>query len=154
MWLRLMKIKQGSFLLDEAFFLYFESIKPRHLKCICDLSAGTGCKHCIYAWICNSCWHSALASRIFLVIHKWAATRQNQQNDCASSEDSDQPGHLPGLIRVFAVRMKKVWLLSYPLSAQQSLWSDWVAVTVICWNCHEAAQMAFTTFIKACLAYL
>ena len=26
---------------------------------------------------------------------------------CAPSEDSDQPGHSPSLIRVFAVRMKK-----------------------------------------------
>ena len=46
-------------------------------------------------------------------------------SDCAPSEDSDQPGHLPSLIRVFAVRMKKAWVLSYPLSAQQRLWSDW-----------------------------
>ena len=44
---------------------------------------------------------------------------------CAPSEDSDQPGHLPTLIRFFAVCMKKVWVLSYPLSAQQRLWSDW-----------------------------
>ena len=29
------------------------------------------------------------------------------------------------LIRVFAVRMKKAWVLSYPLSAQRRLWSDW-----------------------------
>ena len=28
----------------------------------------------------------------------WATTWQNQQNDCAHSEDSDQPGHLPSLI--------------------------------------------------------
>ena len=28
-------------------------------------------------------------------------------------------------IRVFAVRMKKARVLSYPLSAQQRLWSDW-----------------------------
>ena len=28
----------------------------------------------------------------------------NQQNDCAPSEDSCQPGHPPSLIRVFAVR--------------------------------------------------
>ena len=34
------------------------------------------------------------------------------------SEDSDQPGHPPSLIRVFAVRMKKGWILSYALSAQ------------------------------------
>ena len=26
---------------------------------------------------------------------------------------------------VFAVRMKKVWVLTYPLSAQRRLWSDW-----------------------------
>ena len=26
---------------------------------------------------------------------------------------------------VFAVRMKKAWVLSYPVSAQRRLWSDW-----------------------------
>ena len=44
---------------------------------------------------------------------------------CAPSVDSDQPGHLPSLIRVFAVCMKKAWALSYPLSTQWRLWSDW-----------------------------
>ena len=39
-------------------------------------------------------------------------------NMCAPSEDLDQPGHLPSLIRVFAIRMKKAWALSYPLTAQ------------------------------------
>ena len=29
------------------------------------------------------------------------------------------------VIRVFAVRMKKAWVLSYPLSARRRLWSDW-----------------------------
>ena len=47
----------------------------------------------------------------------WAATWQNQQNDCAPSEDSDQPGHPPGLIRVFAVH-------SMGTLRQQRLWSD------------------------------
>ena len=55
----------------------------------------------------------------------WAATWQNQQRDCTPSEDSDQPGHPPSLIRVFAVRMKKAWVLSYPLSVQRRRWSDW-----------------------------
>ena len=32
----------------------------------------------------------------------WAASWQNQRNDCAPSEDSDQPGHPPSLIRDFA----------------------------------------------------
>ena len=40
------------------------------------------------------------------------------------SEDSDQPGHPPSLIKVFTVRMKKSWVLNYPLSAQQRLLSD------------------------------
>ena len=56
---------------------------------------------------------------------KWATSWQNQQSDCAPSKDSDQPGHPPSLIRVLAVRMKKAWVLSYPLSAQRRLWSDW-----------------------------
>ena len=56
---------------------------------------------------------------------KWAATWQNQHIECAPSEDSDQPGHPPSLIRAFAVRMVKPWVLSYPLSAQRRLWADW-----------------------------
>ena len=32
---------------------------------------------------------------------------------CAPSEDSGQPQHPASLIRVFAVRMKKVWILNY-----------------------------------------
>ena len=55
----------------------------------------------------------------------WAAPWQNQQCGCAPSKDSDQPGHPPSLIRVFAVHMKKAWVLSYPLNAQRRLWSDW-----------------------------
>ena len=63
----------------------------------------------------------------------WASLRKRFQPprdktnkmNCAPSKDSDQPGHQPSLIRVFTVRMKKAWVLSYPLSAQQRLWSDW-----------------------------
>ena len=46
---------------------------------------------------------------------------------CAASEDSDQPGHPPSLIRVFAARMKKHWDISYmyTLSAQRRLRSNW-----------------------------
>ena len=69
----------------------------------------------------------------------------------APSEDSDQPGHPPSLIRVFAVRMKKPWVLSYPLSAERRLGSDWAdaqadlslrwAHMQLCWFCHEAAHL-------------
>ena len=48
---------------------------------------------------------------------------------CAPSEDSDQTGQ-SDQIRVFAVRMKKPCIVSYPLNAQRRLWSvggcsDW-----------------------------
>ena len=65
---------------------------------------------------------------------KWAASWQNQQSECAPSEDSDQPGHPPSLIRVFAVRMKKPWALATHWAHSEdsdqpghlpSLWSDW-----------------------------
>ena len=49
--------------------------------------------------------------------------------------------------QVFAVRMKKAWVLSYPLSAQQRLWSNWADAQVnpslrwahmpFRWFCHE-----------------
>ena len=55
-------------------------------------------------------------------------------------------------IRVFAVCMEKAWVFSYPLSAQQRLWSDWEdaqadldlrwAHNPLCTFCHEAAQMS------------
>ena len=71
---------------------------------------------------------------------------------CAPSEDSDQPGHPSSLISVFAVRMKKAWVLSYPLSAQRRLWPDWAdaqadlslrwAHMPFCWFCHEAAHLS------------
>ena len=83
-------------------------------------------------------------------IEKWAASWQNQQNYCVPSEDSDQPWHPPSLIRVFAVRMKKAWVLSYPLSAQRRLWlwkrcPGWseslLGAPSFCWFCHKTAQI-------------
>ena len=53
----------------------------------------------------------------------WAATWQNQQIGCVPCKGSDQPWHLPS--RLWSVCMKKAWVLSYPLSAQRRLWSDW-----------------------------
>ena len=56
---------------------------------------------------------------------------------CPPSEDSDQPGYPPSLIRGSAVRLKQNWVLSYPLSAQRGLIKlfflangRWCAVTV------------------------
>ena len=66
-------------------------------------------------------------SKIATESNKWALTWQNQHNGCRPRKDSDLLGHLPSLIWVFAIRMKKAWVLSYSLRAQQRLWSaaDW-----------------------------
>ena len=45
---------------------------------------------------------------------------------CAPSEDTDQPGQPPSLIRVFTVRMKKPWVLSCPMSAQRMPRLIWI----------------------------
>ena len=96
--------------------------------------------------------HSVYFSEV-RIYNNWAASWQNQQNECAPSEDSDQPGHLPSLIRVFAVCMKKAWVLRYPLSTQRRLirlgrcpgWSESsLGAQSLCWFCHEAAQMFLT----------
>ena len=67
------------------------------------------------------------------------------------SEDSDQPGNPPSLIRVFAVRMKKAWVLSYPLNAQRRLGSDWAdaqADLSLRW-----AHSHFVSFVMSWLIY-
>ena len=68
-------------------------------------------------------WNTERLSLI-LIRYSW----QNKMT-CAPCEDSDQTGHRhpPSLTRVFALRMKKAWVLSYPMSAQWRLWSDWAA---------------------------
>ena len=72
---------------------------------------------------------------------------------CASSEDSDQPGHPPSLIRGFAVHMKKPWVLSYPFERTVKTlirlggcpgWSESsLGAQSFCWFCHEVEQLGF-----------
>ena len=92
-------------------------------------------------WSQVFCWHCSLEP----------PHDKTNKTACAPSKDSDQPGHLPSLIIIFA-HMKKAWVLSYPLSAQWRLWSDWVNAqadlslrwvhrSVCCWFCHEAAHL-------------
>ena len=75
----------------------------------------------------------------------WAALWQKQQCGCAPSEDSDQPGHLPSLIRIFTVRMKKAWVLSYHLSTKRRPCPGWSESSLgsqpPCWFCHVAAHV-------------
>ena len=103
-------------------FLGKFTFRAREAKCGCHCTCWWS--QTLLSWLniteTSLCWLGNLCKDI------WAVTWQNQQSECAPSEDSDQPGHPPSLIRTFAVRMKKAWVLSYPLSAQRRLWSDWV----------------------------
>ena len=86
----------------------------------------------------------------WLLDENLAAAWQNQTMICAPSEDSDQPGHPPSLIRVFAVRLKQQLVLSYPLSAQRRLWSAdlrWAQMSC-CWFGHEAVQNTSSSSLK------
>ena len=66
-------------------------------------------------------------SHLYKIFHVRNATPHDNTSKSTSArrEDSDQPGHPPSLIRAFAVRMKKAWVLSDPLNILYSLWSDW-----------------------------
>ena len=92
---------------------------------------------------------------VSFVINRFPPRDKTNKVACAPSEDSDQPGHPPSLIRVFAVPMKRAWVFSYPMSAQRRLWSDradaradlnlrW-AHRSFCWFCHEAAQFCLSS---------
>ena len=83
------------------------------------------CQQNWYYWPCK------LWTFVQFTYNKWAASWPNQQNDLAPSKDSDQPGHSPSLIKVFAVRMKKAWVLSYPLMRMPRLIWVFAGRTVI-----------------------
>ena len=111
------------------------------------LQTGTGIIIASSAWFESTvfCLFSLQTGQAGTKAQKGAAPWQNQQNDCAPSEDSDQPGHPPSLIRVFAVRTNSAWVLSYPLSAQRRLirlggcpgWSEAsLGAQSFCWFCH------------------
>ena len=95
-----------------------------------------------------------ILNQAFDEVHiNWATSWQNQQNDCAPSEDSDQLGYPPSLIRVFLCTQ---WVAMGPRFLQtdsEDSWSDWAdaqadlslrwAHMPFCLFCHEAAQFVW-----------
>ena len=81
----------------------------------------------------------------------WATSWQNQWNGMCFQGTLRSAWASTSLIRVFTVRMMTTWVLSYPLSAQRRLWSDWADAQAdlrhrwvhmrFRWFCHEAAHM-------------
>ena len=64
----------------------------------------------------------------------------------APSEDSDQPGHPPSLINVFAVRSVGSWGPNVSSCGQRRLWSDWADVQADL--CLRWAQWPFCWFLS------
>ena len=70
------------------------------------------------------------------------------------------PAKTTRLIRVFAVRMKKHGVFSYPLSSQWRLWPDWAdaqadlslrwAHISFCWFFHAAAHLTLHSTLLFC----
>ena len=70
---------------------------------------------------------------------------------CAPSEDSNQPAHLPSLIRVFTVHSMGSQGPKNSSCGQRRLWSDWADAQTdlhclwqhrsFCWFCRAAAQI-------------
>ena len=108
-----------------------------------DLISAANCRLQTVSWIQN-----IKTIKFFVKFDKRAATWQNQQNDCAPGNDSDQPGHSPSLIRVFADRMKKAWVLCYPLSAQRRFWSDWADDLSLRWAHNHFAGFVMSRLIN------
>ena len=87
----------------------------------------TNLRHTVAKWSHPHLQHERTFLTTFCVHHLkfiLATTWQNQQNDVRLAKTQISLGIRP-VWSVFAVRMKKAWVLSYPLSAQRRLWSDW-----------------------------
>ena len=76
---------------------------------------------------------------------KWAASWQNQQNDCDPSEDSDQPGHQPSLIESSLSAWRKLGQRTAKILIRLGGCPGWsessLGAQSHCWFCHEAAQI-------------
>ena len=101
----------------------------------------------------NDCNPGSCRGAVISWVWKYSEPRRDKTNKMAfaPSEDSDQPGHPPSLIRVFAVHMKKALVLTYPLSAQRRLgWSEsslgrTIILLVLSWggSCINARNLLF-----------
>ena len=66
----------------------------------------------IMFWIASSGFCMKWESIDLAYMLMWAATWQNHQNEYAPSEDSDQPGHPPSLLRVLLSARRKLGSLA------------------------------------------
>ena len=78
----------------------------------------------------------------------WTATWQNQQTECASSEDSDQHVHLPSLISLRCPHEESLGP-ELPIERERRLWSDWADV-----QADLSLHWAHTQFVGFVMSWL
>ena len=79
-----------------------------------------------FCWFCHEAAQLTIFcnfQRIFSHYQTWNEPQHDKTNKMTCAPSKDQPGHSPSpsLIRVFAVRMRKPWVLSFPLNAHWRL---------------------------------
>ena len=137
----------------------------RRLAAVCDFYTPCACHYLFILVVLYSCFRHISTSPNWTVESSyWSLTEvdafephhdKTNKMACALSEDSYQPGHPLSLIRVFAVRMKKPWALSYILTAQRSLirlggcpgWSEPSLGAQVSLFCHVAAHFFFVSLL-------
>ena len=126
--------------------------------------------HCRYWWsVCTAAWVWDDCKFKYVLSYLWNEKMLYEPRHDKTNKVTVRPAKTQislGVRPVFAVRMKKAWVLSYPISAQRRLWSDWAelpnkrtAKTLIrlggcpgwsesslgaqslCWFCHVAAHI-------------
>ena len=132
----------------------------------------------VYMWFCQAQTQQSQKSTnftlnnknnysivIIFILHKMSRNMTNQENEYAPSKDSDQPGHPPSPIRVFAVCMKKAWVHSYPLSEDSDqtgqmprlIWVfTWHTTTLLVLSCRGSNKVTWTrplVFSLPCESY-
>ena len=87
-----------------------------------------------------------------LVVSPTYEPQHYKQNDMCAQRRSDQPGHPPSLIRVFAVRTVGSWGPNVSSCAQRRLWLDWADVQAelsLRWVGAEVSFVGLAAHIKA-----
>ena len=98
-------------------------------------------------------WASRFAGRLLLKWFHVMSRRMTKQTKCPVRPAKTQISlSIRPVWSVFAVRMKKLWVLSYSLTAQRKFWSDWAdaqaelsdrwAHRSFCWVCRATALLS------------
>ena len=146
---RLKQIELALFTLCDGSFVFCDVAA--------EISAQVMVRRQITWFICRICQvvGMCLPMGSTLVMRPTYELQHYKQNDMCAQRRSDQPGHPPSLIRVFAVRTVGRWGPNVSSCGQRRLWSDWADVQAelsLRWVGAEVIFVGLAAHIKACHA--